>query len=115
MEIELSHIYPFDNRFFASFNVSDGNHSSMKTFGYDGEWFYIGGGSADYQIGEVRLNPSKYGGKGDFWFKPLAHTINHMFSQSFTNRMPVDDRYVPVLISTLRDYKINSVLQTQIT
>jgi len=109
--IKLSHIYPVDTRFFASFNVSDGNHSSMKTFGYDGQWFYIGGGSADYIIGEVKLNPTKYGGKGDFWFKPKSHAIDHIFSQSFTSRMPVDDTYTKVLMSTLRDYKIDKILR----
>lgn len=82
----------------------------MKTFAYDGQWFYLGGGSADYQIGEVKLNPSKYGGKGDFWFKPLIYTINHIFSKNFTERKPIEDSYIPVLTSTLRDYKINNIL-----
>lgn len=121
MSIETSdfHTHPVDkDRFFVSFSISDtvNKKSWMETFAYDGEWFYVGGGSAYYNIQEVKTNSRKANGVS-YYFQPELMAIDHIFKH---NRLPVSTVIEcldinDVLKHILRDHKLNNILNVHIS
>lgn len=106
--IELNHIHPIDkNRFLASFNFKTPTIGGMRTYGYDGEWFFIGGGSSQHQIDEA----------GNDYYHSTNRTqlaIDYIFTYK---RSPIlnykeltIDEIKKALLIALRDYKIDKIL-----
>jgi hypothetical protein len=108
--IELNHIHPVDkNRFFASFNFKTPTIGGMRTYGYDGEWFFVGGGSCQYQIDEVGCNANNFHNPNR---TQLA--IDYIFTHK---RLPIANykeltvgEIEKALLLALRDHKIDKIL-----
>ena len=87
----------------------------MRTYGYDGEWFFVGGGSCQYQIDEVGCNANNAG--GNHYFHNPNRTelaIDYIFTNK---RLPIAnykeltvDEIEKALLLTLRDHKIDKIL-----
>lgn len=94
-----------DNRFLISLHHECRDQSCMRTYGYDnGNWFYVGGGSATYQIQQLR--------ERSFYIKDEKWAIEELFKCQY-NIMKVFDISVVEVISQLkistREYKLDQI------